>query len=124
MNVPCSSSSNATLSSSRVFMTIGPYQAIGSPMGLPLARKKRSGRPHMGVGRGHHLVGGGQVGPELKAVQVPGLGALRHLRVKDAAAGSHPLHVAGADTPAVAKAVFMLHLTFQDVGDGLHAAVR
>ena len=41
INVPFSKSSNASLSSSRVFMTIGPYQAIGSPIGLPDTRRKR-----------------------------------------------------------------------------------
>ena len=35
MNVPLLYSSNAILSSSCVFITMGPYQAIGSPMGLP-----------------------------------------------------------------------------------------
>ena len=35
MNVPFLYSSNACFSSPSVFITIGPYQATGSPMGLP-----------------------------------------------------------------------------------------
>ena len=38
-NVPCLYSSKAALSSSFVFMTIGPYQATGSPIGLPDIRR-------------------------------------------------------------------------------------
>ena len=43
-NVPCSYSRNATRSSACVFITMGPYHAIGSPSGLPLTRRKRTGR--------------------------------------------------------------------------------
>ena len=42
----------------------------------------------------------------------------------DAAAGRHPLNVAGGDGAAVAHAVAVLHGSGQDVGDGLDAAVR
>jgi len=35
IKVPFSYSSKAILNSSWVFITIGPYQATGSPMGLP-----------------------------------------------------------------------------------------
>ena len=34
--------------------------------------------------------------------------ALRHLLMQDAAAGGHPLHVAGAERAAVAEAVAVL----------------
>ena len=50
--------------------------------------------------------------------------ALRHLLVEDAAAGGHPLHVAGAERAAVAQAVAVLDRAGQHVGDGLDAAVR
>ena len=50
--------------------------------------------------------------------------ALRHLLVQDAAAGGHPLHVAGAERAAVAEAVAVLDRAGQHVGDGLDAAVR
>jgi len=43
MNVLSFNSSNAIWSCWRVFMTIGPYQATGSPMGLPETRRKRTG---------------------------------------------------------------------------------
>src|SRR5271168_1384106 len=50
--------------------------------------------------------------------------ALRHFLVQDAAAGGHPLHVAGAEPALVTKAVGMLHRAGQHVGDSLDAAVR
>ena len=53
MNVPFRYSSNAICSSSSVFITIGPYQATGSPMGLPDMSRKRTGSP---CGRDRHLV--------------------------------------------------------------------
>ncbi len=45
MNVPFRYSSNAIRSSSSVFITIGPYQATGSLMGLPDMSRKRTGSP-------------------------------------------------------------------------------
>ncbi len=42
INVPFSYSSKASRSSSCVFMTIGPYQATGSPIGRPDTRRKRT----------------------------------------------------------------------------------
>ena len=42
----------------------------------------------------------------------------------DAAAGGHPLDVAGGDGAAVAHAVAVLHGSGEDVGDGLDAAMR
>src|SRR5690606_15126404 len=44
--------------------------------------------------------------------------------VDDAAGRRHPLHVAGADHPAGAGGVLMLHLAVVDDGDGLEAAMR
>jgi hypothetical protein len=43
MKVPCWYSSKATRNSSWVFITIGPYQATGSPMGFPDTSRKRTG---------------------------------------------------------------------------------
>src|SRR5208282_1348887 len=42
----------------------------------------------------------------------------------DAAARSHPLHVAGGDGAAVSHAVTMFHRSRKHVGDGFDAAVR
>ena len=50
--------------------------------------------------------------------------ALRHLLMHDAAAGRHPLHVAGAEHALIAEAVAVLDLAGQDVGDRLDAAMR
>ena len=48
----------------------------------------------------------------------------RHLLVQDAAAGRHPLHVAGAEAAAIAQAVAVIHRACEHVRDGLDAAVR
>ncbi len=50
--------------------------------------------------------------------------ALGHFLVDDAAAGGHPLHVAGGDGAVVAHAVAVFDGSGQDVGDGLDAAMR
>jgi len=50
--------------------------------------------------------------------------AFRHLLVKDAAAGGHPLHVAGAHFAPVAEAIAMFDAATQDVRDRFNAAVR
>src|SRR5687767_14869272 len=44
--------------------------------------------------------------------------------MEDAAAGRHPLHVAGAHAAAIAQAVPVLDRAGEDVGDRLHAAMR
>src|SRR5690606_14636915 len=44
--------------------------------------------------------------------------------MQDAAAGGHPLHIAGPDTPARAGGVAMLELTLVHDGDGFKAAMR
>ena len=54
-----------------------------------------------------HFVGGGEVDPELQALGRAGVGG--HLGVHDAAAGRHPLHVAGLDRAAVALEVLVRH---------------
>jgi len=50
--------------------------------------------------------------------------ALRHLLMHDAAARSHPLHVAGAERAAIAKTVAVLDRAREHIGDGLDAAMR
>ncbi len=50
--------------------------------------------------------------------------ALRHLLVEDAAAGRHPLDVAGAEPAAIAEAVAVLDRAGEHIGDGLDAAMR
>jgi hypothetical protein len=50
--------------------------------------------------------------------------ALRHLLVKDAAAGGHPLHVAGAEIAPVAKTVAVRDGARKHVGNRLDPAVR
>jgi hypothetical protein len=43
--------------------------------------------------------------------------------VDDAPAGSHPLHIAGADGAAIPHAVSVLHGASEDVCDGLDSAM-
>ena len=50
--------------------------------------------------------------------------ALRHFLVHDAAAGGHPLHVAGAEIAAIAQAVAVLDIAGQHISNGLDAAMR
>ena len=49
---------------------------------------------------------------------------LRHFLMHDAAAGRHPLHVAGAERAAIAETVTVLDGTVEHVRDRLDAAVR
>jgi hypothetical protein len=53
MNVPERYSSKAILSSSCVFITMGPYHATGSPMGFPDMSRKRT--PSASVETAHLL---------------------------------------------------------------------
>src|SRR5262249_6196367 len=76
------------------------------------------------VARRRHLQTRRKVGPQVEAVHASARVALRHLLVQDAAAGGHPLHVAGAERAFVAEAVAVLDRAGQHVGDGLDAAVR
>src|SRR6266404_4255440 len=50
--------------------------------------------------------------------------ALWHLLMDDAAAGGHPLHIAGGNGAAVAHAVPMFDSAGEDVGDGFNSPVR
>ncbi len=49
---------------------------------------------------------------------------LRHFLVQDAAAGSHPLHIAGRELAAIAQTVAMIDGSCENIGDGLDAAMR
>src|SRR5262245_41823963 len=44
--------------------------------------------------------------------------------MNDAAAGGHPLHIAGSDRAVISDAVAMLHRSSQHVGNRFNAAVR
>ena len=50
--------------------------------------------------------------------------ALRHFLMQNAAAGRHPLHVAGSEIAAIAQAVAVLDAARQHVSNGLDAAMR
>ncbi len=76
------------------------------------------------IARGHHFIGLGQVGPQLKAIHAPIRVAGGHLLVENAAPGGHPLHIPGENGAAVAHAVGVLDLSAQHVGDRLDAPVR
>ena len=76
------------------------------------------------ITRRSHLERRGKIGPELEAMHASRGIALGHFLVNDAAAGGHPLHVAGGDGAAVAHAVTMLDRPGQNVRDGLNAAMR
>src|ERR1051326_1947150 len=47
-----------------------------------------------------------------------------HLLVDDAAAGSHPLDIAGVDAPVIAEAVAVLDRSRQNIGNRFDASVR
>ena len=66
----------------------------------------------------------GKIGPQLEAVHAAACVALGHFLMNDAAAGGHPLHVAGGDGAVVAHAVAVLDGSGEHVGDGLDAAMR
>src|SRR6266571_7956385 len=86
------------------------------------------------LARGNLLVAGpshlqfrGQVHPYLESVHSAALLAdplRRHLRMHDAGARGHPLHVARAKHAAMAGRVLVLELALQHVRDGLEAAMR
>ena len=61
--------------------------------------------------------------PDLEEVNRLGLRGIE-LRVSDACARRHALHVAGPDQRARPKAVLVLERAFKDIGDDLHVAVR
>ena len=70
-----------------------------------------------------HLVGCGEVDPELEARHAAFL-LLGHLGMDDAAPGGHPLHAAGLEQADVADAVAMAHAALEHDRHGLEAAVR
>jgi hypothetical protein len=82
------------------------------------------GTLHIPVAGFHHLVGGREISPELKAVHATLVIPLRHLLVDDAAAGRHPLHIPRCNYSAVAQAVAMVHFSSQDICDGFNAPMR
>src|SRR5262245_27113243 len=79
---------------------------------------------HVLIARRGHLQRRGQVRPELEPVHPPPGGAFRHFLMEEAAAGRHPLDVAGTQRAAIAEAVAVIHRPGQDIGDGLDSAVR
>ena len=79
---------------------------------------------HFLIARRGHFLRRRKIGPELEAVHAASRIALGHFLVDDAAAGGHPLHVAGGDGAAVPHAVAVFDGSGEDVGDGLDAAVR
>ena len=79
---------------------------------------------YVAVPGSHHLMGFGEVGPELKSLHDAFAVSLGHLLMDDAAAGGHPLHVARSYDALVSKAVAVGHVAFQNIGDRLDAAVR
>jgi hypothetical protein len=81
-------------------------------------------RDHVLVARRRHLQRRGEVGPQLETVHSPLRIPLRHLLVKNAAPGRHPLHVTRPERPAVAEAVTVLHGAGEHVGDGLDPPMR
>ena len=75
------------------------------------------------VARRRHFQRRRQVGPKLKAMHAARRIALRHFLMENAAAGRHPLHVAGFEIAAVAQAVAVLDASRQHVSNGLDAAM-
>ena len=71
-----------------------------------------------------HLERCRKVRPQLKSMHAAGRIALGHLLVNDAAACSHPLHIAGRDRATIPHAVAVLDRSGKHVRDGLDAAVR
>jgi hypothetical protein len=82
------------------------------------------GGGHLLVARFGHFEMRRQVDPQLEAGDEPAWTAAGHFLVQDAAARTHPLHVAGKDSAFVAEAVAVGGGAFEHVGDGLDAAVR
>src|SRR5207302_2543300 len=82
--------------------------------------------PDVLVARRGHLLPGGQVDPQLEAVEQAAahhqvLGRL--LDVQDAAACGHPLGIAVGDQAAAAVGILMPERPVDYVGNGLEAAV-
>ncbi len=64
-----------------------------------------------------------KIEPQLEPAHAA-LALLRHLGVDDAARRRHPLHVAGAEIPAVAQMILVAHVAVEHVGDRFESAVR
>src|SRR6266536_3980291 len=82
---------------------------------------------HILITRLRQLEPARQVHPDLKAVDAAAALeelARRQLGVDDAATGSHPLHVARVDHAAMACGILVLDAAFENVRDGLEAAMR
>ena len=69
-----------------------------------------------------HLVGRGQIDPELEAVNNDAFGW--DFVMDQPAPGRHPLDVAGSDHPAMALIVVVIEAALEDVSDGLDSAMR
>src|SRR5690242_19819362 len=89
---------------------LAPEIADDDPRARPIVigNFRYSFREDVLVARIGHLQMLRQVRPQLEAVHAAVLIAARHFLVKDAAAGRHPLHVAGAHRAAIAEAVAVL----------------
>src|SRR5262249_23739227 len=75
------------------------------------------------IARRSHLEPRRQVCPELKTMHAPAFIALRHFLMQDAAAGRHPLHIAGAKLAGIAETVAVVDGAGKHIGDGLDAAM-
>ena len=76
------------------------------------------------VARRRHFMRGGQVGPKLETVHAPLAVALRHFLMKNTAASSHPLYIAGTEGSLISKAVAMVDCSCKHIGDGFETAMR
>ena len=83
--------------------------------------------PQHGEVRLDHLVGGGQVEPDLEQLGGVRRGRLdqrEHLAVHDACTGGQPLRVATSEAGSSTQRIGMVDQPPTDQGDGLEAAVR
>src|SRR6266566_2199222 len=62
--------------------------------------------------------------PQLEAVHSSVIVTLRHFLMKNAAAGGHPLNVAGTKRTLIPKTVAMLHRSGKYVGNRFDSAMR
>ena len=81
-------------------------------------------RRHGAVARLHHLVRGGQIGPQLETVHAAMPIPLRHLLMHDATPRRHPLDFARPNDASVAEAVLMLDVSVEHIRDRFDATVR
>lgn len=92
---------------------------------VPVACRDTRNRvgPYITISGIYHLLGRREVGPELEAGHDSCRNPFGHLLVNDPASGRHPLDVTRADDACVSHAVFVLHVSRQDVGDRLDSPV-